>query len=269
MVNPDGRVFTERLGIVSAHEEIADHREHPRSRRQEHRAAARRRCLRRKAHPRRPASRRKPRRRRACRPVASAASRSPSESSTRGASPSRISWSAAPSPWSSRPPSSTPSRDARTSSSAAARAPGRPRFSTFWPTSFPTMIASSSSRTPPRSTSGRPNLVRFEARREQPGLPAVAIRDLLKASLRHRPDRIIVGEIRGGEAFDLAERLEHRPLGKHLHRPCELPRAVRSRASRTSPFRAASSFPTEPSRPISPTRSISSFTSTGSTESAS
>ena len=32
------------------------------------------------------------------------------------------------------------------------------------------------------------NLVRFEARREQNGLPAVAIRDLLKAALRHRPE---------------------------------------------------------------------------------
>jgi pilus assembly protein CpaF len=51
------------------------------------------------------------------------------------------------------------------------------------------------------------NLVRFEARREQNGLPAVAIRDLLKASLRHRPDRIILGEIRGGEAFDLLQLL--------------------------------------------------------------
>jgi len=49
----------------------------------------------------------------------------------------------------------------------------------------------------------KPNLVRFEARQAQAGLPAVAIRDLLKASLRHRPDRIILGEIRGGEAFDL------------------------------------------------------------------
>ena len=51
------------------------------------------------------------------------------------------------------------------------------------------------------------NLVRFEARREQNGLPAVAIRDLLKAALRHRPDRIILGEIRGGEAFDLLQLL--------------------------------------------------------------
>jgi pilus assembly protein CpaF len=53
----------------------------------------------------------------------------------------------------------------------------------------------------------RPNLVRFEARREQEGLPAVTIRDLLRATLRHRPDRIIVGEVRGGEAFDLLQAL--------------------------------------------------------------
>jgi pilus assembly protein CpaF len=53
----------------------------------------------------------------------------------------------------------------------------------------------------------RPNLVRFEARREQAGLPAVTIRDLLRATLRHRPDRIIVGEVRGGEAFDLLQAL--------------------------------------------------------------
>jgi len=51
------------------------------------------------------------------------------------------------------------------------------------------------------------NLVRFEARREQNGFPAVAIRDLLKAALRHRPDRIVLGEIRGGEAFDLLQLL--------------------------------------------------------------
>ena len=51
------------------------------------------------------------------------------------------------------------------------------------------------------------NLVRFEARREQPDAPAVTIRDLLRATLRHRPDRIIVGEVRGGEAFDLLQAL--------------------------------------------------------------
>src|SRR5581483_9776911 len=53
----------------------------------------------------------------------------------------------------------------------------------------------------------QPNIVRLEARREQPGLPSVTIRDLLRATLRHRPDRIIVGEVRGGEAYDLLQAL--------------------------------------------------------------
>jgi Flp pilus assembly CpaF family ATPase len=53
----------------------------------------------------------------------------------------------------------------------------------------------------------QPNVVRFEARREQNGFPAIPIRELLKASLRHRPDRIILGEIRGAEAFDLLQLL--------------------------------------------------------------
>jgi pilus assembly protein CpaF len=53
----------------------------------------------------------------------------------------------------------------------------------------------------------QPNLVRFEARREQPGSPAVTIRDLVKATLRHRPDRILLGEVRGAEAFDLLQAL--------------------------------------------------------------
>jgi len=38
-------------------------------------------------------------------------------------------------------------------------------------------------------------------------LPAVTIRDLVRATLRHRPDRIILGEVRGGEAFDLLQAL--------------------------------------------------------------
>jgi pilus assembly protein CpaF len=59
----------------------------------------------------------------------------------------------------------------------------------------------------------QPNVVRFEARRSQTPLgqesplPAVTIADLVRATLRHRPDRIIVGEVRGAEAFDLLQAL--------------------------------------------------------------
>jgi pilus assembly protein CpaF len=53
----------------------------------------------------------------------------------------------------------------------------------------------------------KPNLVRLEARREQPGVAPVTIRDLLRATLRLRPDRILLGEVRGGEAFDLLQAL--------------------------------------------------------------
>jgi pilus assembly protein CpaF len=38
-------------------------------------------------------------------------------------------------------------------------------------------------------------------------LPPVTIADLVRATLRHRPDRILVGEVRGGEAFDLLQAL--------------------------------------------------------------
>jgi pilus assembly protein CpaF len=51
----------------------------------------------------------------------------------------------------------------------------------------------------------RPNVVRLVARAQQPNFPEVSIRELLRRTLRLRPDRIIVGEIRGAEAFDLLQ----------------------------------------------------------------
>ncbi len=52
-----------------------------------------------------------------------------------------------------------------------------------------------------------PNVVRLEERRAQRDMAAVTMRELLRATLRHRPDRILVGEVRGGEAYDLLQAL--------------------------------------------------------------
>jgi pilus assembly protein CpaF len=52
----------------------------------------------------------------------------------------------------------------------------------------------------------KPHVVQLEARPAQPkGGGAVTIRDLFRATLRMRPDRVIVGEIRGGEALDIVQ----------------------------------------------------------------
>ena len=53
---------------------------------------------------------------------------------------------------------------------------------------------------------GLPNLVRLETRNVNvEGGKEITIRDLLKTSLRMRPDRIIVGEVRGKEAIDMLQ----------------------------------------------------------------
>ncbi len=51
-----------------------------------------------------------------------------------------------------------------------------------------------------------PNLVRMETRKaNSKEAREITIRDLIKASLRMRPDRIIVGEVRGEEALDMLQ----------------------------------------------------------------
>lgn len=53
---------------------------------------------------------------------------------------------------------------------------------------------------------GVDNLVRLETRNaNSSGAGEVTIRDLIKSSLRMRPERIVVGEVRGGEALDMLQ----------------------------------------------------------------
>lgn len=53
---------------------------------------------------------------------------------------------------------------------------------------------------------GISNLVRLETRNSNvEGCTEITIRDLIKSSLRMRPDRIVVGEVRGAEAIDMLQ----------------------------------------------------------------
>lgn len=53
---------------------------------------------------------------------------------------------------------------------------------------------------------GIPNLVRLETRNKNAeGCLEISIRDLIRTSLRMRPTRLILGEVRGGEALDLLQ----------------------------------------------------------------
>ena len=51
-----------------------------------------------------------------------------------------------------------------------------------------------------------PNLVRLETRNaNQEGCSEISIRDLIRNALRMRPDRLVVGEVRGAEALDMLQ----------------------------------------------------------------
>lgn len=56
---------------------------------------------------------------------------------------------------------------------------------------------------------GHPNLVRLETRTANfEGVREITIRDLIKTALRMRPDRIVVGEVRGEEALDMLQSMQ-------------------------------------------------------------
>lgn len=73
---------------------------------------------------------------------------------------------------------------------------------------------------------GLPHVVRLEARpASADGHGAISIRDLVKNALRMRPDRIVIGECRGGEAFDMLQAMNTGHEGSlttlHANNPVE------------------------------------------------
>ena len=52
---------------------------------------------------------------------------------------------------------------------------------------------------------GHANAVRWEAVDELPGRPPVTVAHLVTAALRHRPDRIVIGEVRDHSAYDMLQ----------------------------------------------------------------
>ena len=73
-----------------------------------------------------------------------------------------------------------------------------------------------------------PNLVRMETRNANTeGKGEITIRDLIKSSLRMRPERIVVGEVRGAEALDMLQAMNTGHGGSlstgHAHSPEDMP----------------------------------------------
>lgn len=75
------------------------------------------------------------------------------------------------------------------------------------------------------------HIVPFETRKaDKNGQGEVTIRDLIRSALRLRPDRIVIGEIRGGEALDLLQALNTGHAGSmstiHANSPLDCLRRI-------------------------------------------
>jgi pilus assembly protein CpaF len=76
----------------------------------------------------------------------------------------------------------------------------------------------------------QPHVVRLESRPPNiEGKGAVVIRDLVRNSLRMRPDRIVVGEVRGAEALDMLQAMNTGHDGSISTIHCNSPRDALSR----------------------------------------
>jgi pilus assembly protein CpaF len=87
---------------------------------------------------------------------------------------------------------------------------------------------------------GAPHVLRLETRpATADGLAAVAMSDLLRAALRLRPDRLVVGEIRGDEAIELVQALNTGHDGSlstvHANGPADALARIESLVVRSNP----------------------------------
>jgi pilus assembly protein CpaF len=81
----------------------------------------------------------------------------------------------------------------------------------------------------------KPHVVYLETRSaDEKGRGRITIRDLLRATLRLRPDRIVVGEVRGGEALDLIQAMTSGHSGSmtttHANTPLDVLRRIETMA---------------------------------------
>ena len=129
-------------------------------------------------------------------------------------------------PW--RPCCARWSPPAPRSWSPAAPGPGRRRCSRRWWPSAPPTSGSWSSRTCASSTPTHPHVVRLQGRGPNvEGVGGVTLVDLVRQALRMRPDRLVVGEVRGAEVRELLAALNTGHEGGmstlHANGPEEVP----------------------------------------------